>query len=470
MMQAASDLRTLWFMGAKTRLIDGFIDGAVRDLVSPGATVLDLCSGTAVVGRSLAHHYRVFANDVQGFATTLARAHLEGDAAWREALESLDPIADLDRAFRANFECLERLVAQPLAVETDTLPRVVAELAAGAPGRATEDYRRFLEASPSLEDPTRGHGSLYAGMESLFDGFLRERRQHPETLPYGMFTLYYHNVYFGLRQSLVIDAFRAAIARLPAEDPLAHRKRTLYLAALLHAVSISTSGTSHFAQPRSLRKNSELLAVARRRGIDIDLEFHRALDAIRREWAGRPQHFDHRAFCGEGEALLAEGSALRHESIDLVYLDPPYTSDNYSRFYHVLETLVEYDYPELEHRAGRPTRGVYPVLDRRYQSRFCRSDSVEAAFRTVAQRTAARGSALLVSYSEESGLLLKNWRQQGESNPLRRFGQLFRDSYERVEVRDRELMHSGQGDSNRKVRELLVLCESPRVGDADCAT
>jgi len=28
-----------------------------------------------------------------------------------------------------------------------------------------------------------------------------------------------------------------------------------------------------------------------------------------------------------------------------------------------------------------------------------------------------------------------------------------------VETRERELMHSGQGDSNRAARELLVLCE-----------
>lgn len=466
MIQAAGDLRTLWFMGAKTRLIDGFIDGAVRDMVPAGATVLDLCAGTAVVGRRLAPQYRIFANDVQSFATTVARAHLEGDVAWREALESLDPVADLERAFQSNFECMQKFVAEPLAVETDTLPRVVAELGARNPGGATHDYRRFLEVSPTVQDPARGRGSLFSSMEPLFDGFLRERRQDPFALPFGMFALYYQNVYFGLRQSLVIDAFRAAIARIPTEDPFVDRKRTIYLAALLHAISISTSGTSHFAQPRSLRKDTELLAVARRRSIDIDLEFHRALDAIRREWAERPQHFDHRAFQGEGEALLAEGSALGSEAIDLVYLDPPYTSDNYSRFYHVLETLVQYDYPELEHRAGRPTRGIYPALDRRYQSRFCRADGVEAAFREVAQRAAARGAALLVSYSEETGLLLKSWRRKGETNPLGRFGRLFRDSFDRVEIRDRELMHSGQGDSNLKIRELLVLCESPKCGGA----
>ena len=34
-------------------------------------------------------------------------------------------------------------------------------------------------------------------------------------------------------------------------------------------------------------------------------------------------------------------------SADIVYIDPPYNSRQYSRFYHVLETLTLLDNPEL---------------------------------------------------------------------------------------------------------------------------
>jgi len=36
---------------------------------------------------------------------------------------------------------------------------------------------------------------------------------------------------------------------------------------------------------------------------------------------------------------------------------------------------------------------------------------------------------------------------------------MMRQYYPQVEFREKNLMHSGQGDSNRSVRELLILCE-----------
>ena len=69
---------------------------------------------------------------------------------------------------------------------------------------------------------------------------------------------------------------------------------------------------------------------------------------------------------------------------------------------------------------------------------------------------------MLVSYSLQSGLLLKRWRKSGDADPRRRFHQLFRDYYESVEIREMSLMHSGQGDSNLNVQELLVLCETAK--------
>ena len=39
---------------------------------------------------------------------------------------------------------------------------------------------------------------------------------------------------------------------------------------------------------------------------------------------------------------------------DLVYLDPPYNSRQYSRFYHLYEVLVKWDKPELQGTARKP--------------------------------------------------------------------------------------------------------------------
>jgi adenine-specific DNA-methyltransferase len=50
---------------------------------------------------------------------------------------------------------------------------------------------------------------------------------------------------------------------------------------------------------------------------------------------------------------------------DIVYVDPPYNSRQYSRFYHVLETLTKWDFPKLEGAALKP-----PAEN---MSEYCRS-------------------------------------------------------------------------------------------------
>ena len=44
----------------------------------------------------------------------------------------------------------------------------------------------------------------------------------------------------------------------------------------------------------------------------------------------------------------------RHVNVDLTYLDPPYNSRQYSRFYHVYENLVQWKKPQLYGKALKP--------------------------------------------------------------------------------------------------------------------
>lgn len=460
MNQNTSELRTLWYMGAKTRLCSEFIEGAVSDLLEPGGTLLDLCSGTGAVGRYLSTRYRIFANDVQGFSSVISSAHLEGDSAWFSAVEFLDWRGDLGRSFEANMRLVQRLAPEALAIEENLLNQIERELGSGdGPETGVADrYRQFVASTPLPQDDPGG-SPLFEPLTSAMPGLIRQRRLDHNVEPAALMTCYYSNVYLGLRQTMVVDSLRHAIAQIPATDSFSRQKKTIYLAALLHAVSVSTSGTSHFAQPRSLEKDSELLAVVRRRQIDIEEEFHQALDSLRRELGASPRLPGNRVFRLPADELLRNDGPLRDEKVDLVYLDPPYTADNYSRFYHLLETLVDYDYPSLELRGGQLTRGRYPAMDHRFQSNFCKVGEVENAFRGVAEACRGLGANLLISYSTDTGLMTKRWLKDGEENPALRFREMMREYYPEVEFREKKLMHSGQGDSNRAVRELLILCE-----------
>ena len=286
---------------------------------------------------------------------------------------------------------------------------------------------------------------------------------------------YYANVYFGIAQSAAIDSLRWAIEALRPDDPFVEEKRVHYLSALIHTASTSTSGTSHFAQPRHLRKDSELRAMARRRTTNVWELFEVFSREILTTVAETRHVAGNRVFEGDykrhlepvSSAASSDPGDLRFSfprAPDLIYLDPPYTADNYSRFYHVLEVLVRYDYPRLAtNPRGETLRGRYPDIGQRFQSGFCHASRVEDEFRHVIYGAAAAGAKLVISYSAPTGLLLKRYaREDPGQDPIARLEALCRERYRRVRTERQPLLHSGQGDSNIQVEELLVVCCAPR--------
>src|SRR5919107_1584206 len=68
------------YIGSKRLLLPRILD-AIRAAAPPGATVADLFSGTARVGRALkAAGYRVLANDHNAYAHALAACYVQADA------------------------------------------------------------------------------------------------------------------------------------------------------------------------------------------------------------------------------------------------------------------------------------------------------------------------------------------------------------------------------------------------------
>ena len=78
----------------------------------------------------------------------------------------------------------------------------------------------------------------------------------------------------------------------------------------------------------------------------------------------------------------------RNIHADVVYIDPPYNSRQYSRFYHLLETLVQWTKPELFGVAMKPKE--------ENMSEYCRSSAFKA-FQDLIAHIDAR--YLVVSYN-----------------------------------------------------------------------
>lgn len=124
-------------------------------------------------------------------------------------------------------------------------------------------------------------------------------------------------------------------------------------------------------------------------------------------------------------------------------LYPPYGSVHYSRFYHVLETLVKYDYPEVKFK-GRYRQD-------RHQSPFCKKSEASNAFEKMFSLIKEKGSAMVLSYSD-AGVI--------ELNSLLALAQnTFGESYD-VSIQTMEYLHSRlgrTGGKNINVNEILII-------------
>ncbi|HTE42333.1 MAG TPA: DNA adenine methylase, partial [Steroidobacteraceae bacterium] len=168
-------------------------------------------------------------------------------------------------------------------------------------------------------------------------------------------TLAYAGYYYSVDQALLIDALRMT---LPSTRP----ERAVALAALIGAASRSSASPGHTAQPMGIGKGS-LPHV-------IDAWNRPVLDYVRDEVkAIAPRHAK---FAGEVQVASWEKMLDRLAPGDVVFCDPPYSDVQYSRFYHVLETLTRGEVINVSGSGRNPPFGDRPESDfsRKSKSKF----------------------------------------------------------------------------------------------------
>lgn len=107
----------------------------------------------------------------------------------------------------------------------------------------------------------------------------------------------------------------------------------------------------------------------------------------------RPKNFIMRlidAQCVSGIRIYQEdaNALARNIHTDVLYMDPPYNSRQYSRFYHVYEVLVKWDNPQLSGTARKPKP--------EHMSDYCRSKAYDAFTDLIAH---ANCKYIVVSYN-----------------------------------------------------------------------
>ena len=321
-------------MGSKRSLAPKIARKISRE--HPRATVLDVFSGMCAVGTEVVSHHALFTNDIHAFAEVVAEALFIAD----DKAPSPREISKLLAAFEKNRRALSHLMDSRLKRERSALDAIADS------GGGWKKLRDFTERELSRTAPIE-----WVGLDDV-----EHYRQHPRAFPYCLASSYFASAYFGLGQSIEIDSLRYAIDQGPKE------LRARYLCALVQAVSHCTTSPGHFAQFLIPRDKNNTTYIGRIRGRSVLTRFLAALVSFPGiECLDRKRN---RVFRSDALSLLRDRSNVFPKKDFVIYADPPYSKAQYSRYYHVLETIVLYDYPSCEGK-GRYRRD-------RFQTNFSR--------------------------------------------------------------------------------------------------
>lgn len=362
-------IRPIHYMGNKSRYLDA-IEQVVESVAEPGSAACDLFAGTAVVTRRLAQRRPVVSADIQAYSQILARALTQPTLFSAVEVDELRGVAcDWLQTVRPQTE-------QLLSFEVEAQATAAIE-----PARLAA----LIEHGSFVADDD-GPPELSAAKQRAREGLTPDN---------ATLTWYYGGVYFSYAQALELDALRHAIRVVSGNN------ETL-IAAIMGTASdaVSTVG-NHFAQPVQPRgrdgslKRSWVASVSRSRQYSV-------LDGFGR-WSARYQAMrpiQHGCTAIQSD-FLQTLSGLGPE-VGVIYADPPYTRDHYSRFYHVLETIALDDDPGVSPAQGSsaPSRGLYRVD--RHQSPFSIRSQVRPAFQELFAGAKRLGVPLVLSYSPMS--------------------------------------------------------------------
>lgn len=240
---------------------------------------------------------------------------------------------------------------------------------------------------------------------------------------FSFFEKTYANTYFSLKQCCDIDSIRYAISKI--ENVY---RQALYLLALMNAMCIVQSTPGHFAQFMP----SEHKRIIPLQKMDLWQEFLKKCDKYIDIYASCSNN---KAFCKDYKDLLNSGVL---DNVDTIYLDSPYSQEQYSRFYHILETLVKYDNPTVNFKAK--------YRENRFMSGFCYKSKVEDEFTNIFSFCQLNNVNLVLSYSNKAVL------------PIDKLEALCKKYFRFVNRQNIEFKHSTQGKGSTKLSEILLTC------------
>lgn len=446
-----NNIRVIQYLGSKLKILED-IKKEIDKITVNNGIVVDLFAGTGVVAGYLARDYCVIANDIQAYSSLITSVlinNLHTNITYEDLIAS--------ESYKRNKSSLQKLFKDILLYESEVLFH--------------KDYDKLAELCESkvfyngknIDDSNRKKLSTIFGksLDLFTEDNVKYFRNNNDI--YALFTLYYSNSYFSVEQCIEIDSLRKAIDNLSVDSLQESDDKKVLLVCLLHAASECVSSVGkNFAQPikvidgKGKIKKFAVGRCMRDRMLSVEETFKAMWDDLKPE----------RAVVANVNKVLKMDAMEFVEKVDLsdvetFYLDPPYTIDHYSRFYHVLETLVEYDYPELEEKLFH---GKKYLMNGRYrndrvQSNYCIPSKGKNEFSALVRKIAEKRKNIVMSYSDSDDD--KNTRKRVVSKD--ELLDILRENYPSVEQKN--IAHKYRKLSNKKSNrkeyedsELLFIC------------
>lgn len=384
------------YMGSKASILR-FVGEGLSELHTPGKPIVDLFAGACAISGGFGHLAPVISNDIQSYSATIASIYLK-------------PAQKIGK-----FNIIE--LARPL---------VEAKLATLPDGL-------HYPAEPTLAEFNKIEKRNRALLNETF------------SFDYHLFTKCYSGTWWSAEQCVWIDSIREVLDGLRKKRHINEADFCFGLTCLMHAMAYTSQGTGHYAQYRDAKTASSMKDINKYRRQSVAAYFTRKFDALLTWNLANAVDTGHRL------VSMDYRDCLESLTPSVVYADPPYAFVHYSRFYHALETIVKYDFPELQVKGGKVVKGRYRVD--RHQSPFCIRTQVHGAFADLFAGITHSGSDLLLSYSNTGMIDIDELIDLA----VQTFGRGYQVWFENI---DHDHMTMGRrNDRSRQVKESLIMAK-----------
>lgn len=378
------------YMGSKSKIMDFVLEG-INEVYS-GGKVLDLFAGSASLAGAIGQQCPVQSNDIQSYSSILANAY-------------------------------------SLSYKYKTIPSV--ELLLNSAENIVNKNQKRL-----------GLNFDYSSITTLeefneFEEVQKALLQKEFRYDWHLFVKNYSGTWWSYEQCLWIDALRQ-VAETYRDTP----SYSVILSSLMYAMAYTSQGTGHYAQFRDAKTNSSLKDILIYRKRAVASYFLKKYTEVLEWLPSQAPTLKHSTTSQDFIACLNQFEG------GTVYADPPYCFVHYSRFYHALETLVLYDYPNLQVKGETIVKGRY--RENRHQSPFSIKTKVETAFLEMFKGVKKSKSTLAMSYSNTGMVTIDKIEELAS--------QVFSDRSIELLTTDHQHMTLGRAkDRHRDVKECLLL-------------